>query len=116
MSLGAPFSGNPTCTINLSAVNTVQAANTTFPTPTGDAVWVVNLNSATVAYVLLSQVGETNTAASAGNGVPIPPSWGMLLRGPWPGAFNGSPQISALLASGGNTSGLLACAGYGQGH
>jgi hypothetical protein len=102
--------------VALTAVNTTGASNTTFLQPSGSDVWVVNFNSAGVAYVLLT-TSASNSTASANNGVPIPPNSGMMLRAPWNAAStNPTAIISAIVAAGGSAGNVLAQPGYGTGH
>jgi hypothetical protein len=109
MSLGNPFFGN-TGSINLSGVGTT-ASNTTFPTPVGSDVWVVNNNSATAAFVLLT-TNAANSTANTSNGVPIPPNMGVTLKAPWPASYSGTAIISVVVPSG--TTNIYANAGYGR--
>jgi hypothetical protein len=80
------------------------------------------LNSAGVAIVLLSLgSAATNSTASAGNGVAIPPNVGMMLKAPWPNLFttgvvSGTPTISAIVGTGGNTGSVWAQPGFGDSH
>jgi len=124
MSLGNPFCGNPPSVLQLTATNTVSAVNATFTPPVGSDVFVTNPNSGSVVFVLLSNSGATNTVASNTStgggfqGVPIAPLTSAILKAPWPAATNvsGQCQVSAIQASGGNTSNLYLAAGYGSEH
>jgi hypothetical protein len=112
MALGNPFVPAPAGGVVFS-YNTNAATNTTFLTPLGSDVLVTNFNTSGGAFVLLSIVGAANTVASAGNGAPVPPNFSIMLKAPWPAAFTGAAQISAIATAGSNTGNIAANCGYG---